>query len=129
MSNEKTGAEAQENLSFFQRVKKYITGGEERHVKRFHGKFLKDNEEQIAIRQKEIDDNEGRIEEINEQLQETLFKVDMDKISTIEGTNKYVPEYRNSAIEVLKKRKSLEDKNKKLKAEQDQFRELNKLVK
>ena len=94
-----------------------------------HKKFIKDNDEQISLRKKKIEDAVERKGEVTEKLKESLFKVDMDKIDTIDLTNQYVPTYRAQAITVIKERKALEKEIKVWEVEIAQYEELNALVK
>jgi hypothetical protein len=122
-------AEKAKKLSFYEKVQQWVTGGDKRKTERFHKKFIKDNDEQIELRQKKIDDAEERKLEINEKLKESLFKIDMTEIDTIDSTNAYIPKYRKSAIAILKERKDLQTEIDTWKAEQKQFEELNNLIK
>lgn len=115
--------------TFYQRVTQFVTGGDERKTMRFHKKFIKDNDEQINLRKKQIDDASERKTEVMEKLKESLFKIDMDKIDTIDLTNDYVPVYRAAAISVLVEKKELEKKIKVWETEIAQFEQLNGLVK
>jgi len=87
-------------LSFIERVKKFIQGGDEAKLARFDSKLQKFFAKQIAKRKEQIESLTDKIADEQERLQETILNVDVQAINSTEGTESYCARYVKSVEQV-----------------------------
>ena len=79
--------------TFVSKVLDFIQGGDEAKVKRFHKKLVKSWNDQIKLRQDNIENYQEEIVDLKESLEESVYNVDVTRIQTTQDTTAYIEEY------------------------------------
>lgn len=109
-------------LQIVEQVKKMLKVDDDSKIKKFFSTAIKIYNRQILERKSLIEDNNEKIEELeNENLQEALYKLDIDKVSNTESRKTYVETYFYNIIKIKDKIDNLKDNNKDLQFEIDEF--------
>lgn len=75
------------------RVLAYLQGGDKAKLSRFETKFEKYLAKQISMRQDQISNLEEKIVDAKEELNETILKVDLERINHTDSAESYVVTY------------------------------------
>jgi predicted nuclease with TOPRIM domain len=120
---------SEKKTNFVTRVMNALKGGDEVKISKFQNEFIKSNNDQIAIREREMEDLRENLIDLNEQMDETVLGVNLDKIKDNTVRKQYVNEYRDALLSIIKNKKLINDKIDTLKEEVEAFKELNDAVK
>lgn len=129
MSENRTIDPAAAPSTFIEKIMDFLQGGNEGKLARFHKRYVKSNDEQISVREKEIEDISDKLEDLAETANEDMLNVDMGSIKDIESTNSYIEDYRRIQMANLEKKETFEKEIATKKKEIERFRKLNSLVK
>lgn len=80
-------------VDFVQKVKDLLKASDDTKISRFHKKTLKHLNDQIKIRQDSIDELNEKIIDLEEEYEEAVYNIDLDRIKSTEETKNYSEEY------------------------------------
>ena len=116
---------SKENTNFVKRVIDSLKGGDEGKLKRFHSKTVKHLNDQIRIRQTEIEELHEKGTDMQEEYAEKVLSVDLDAISTTEGAKNYATNYVNS---LMSYEGSLQDINDEVETLEEEIAQLEVII-
>jgi phage shock protein A len=114
--------------TFVEKVLAFVKGGDDAKLAKFSEKLSKYYANNIASRQAEIDRLSDRIDDANEELEETILNVNLERINKTDSAESYCETYSKAVAQAKAKVDTLEEQVKGLEEEIKQLEELRDLI-
>jgi hypothetical protein len=112
---------AMKKLTFVERALAFLKGGDDQKLARFENRVGKYFKEQIAIRERSIESLKDRITDAEEAFNDAVPNIDLARIASADGLDRYIPEYVKNLDAKLVATEELQDQIEVLEAEIARF--------
>lgn len=111
-------------MSFVDAVKMFLKGGDDRKLVRFHQRITKEVDDQIDLRDREIDDLKEKIEDSHIAEKDAILAIELKELTDTDSIKKYSTKYIDGLLKFQRDRKKLNDEIAEKKVENDYLKSL-----
>lgn len=111
-------------MSFVDAVKVFLKGGDDRKIIRFHQRVNKDVDDQIDIRDREIEDLKEKIEDSHLAEKDAILNIELTELKDTDSIKDYSNKYINDLLQFQRDRKFINDSIKEKEVEVEYLKSL-----
>ena len=120
---------SEQKKSFVEKVMEFLKGGDEKNLRRFHKRFIKDNDRQIKYYYDKNETLNEALLDTEDQIAETVLNVDLSRINSVGDCDSYISTYRKQLNDLINLKDDLIEQIENNDIQIERYELLSKLVK